>query len=60
MCRREARGVWFYSIGYIYYDNFAHMPAEKNTTYICVTAQKDARAINAADPKCVYKFSPAE
>ena len=46
--------------GYVYYDNFAHMPAEKNTTYICVTAEKDVSGINAADPKWVYKFSPAE
>lgn len=46
--------------GYVYYDNFAHMPAEKNTTYICVTAEKDLNGINAADPKWVYKFSPAE
>lgn len=46
--------------GYVYYDNFAHMPAEKNTTYICVTAEKDVSGINAVDPKWVYKFSPAE
>jgi hypothetical protein len=46
--------------GYVYYDNFAHMPAEKNTTYICVTAERDITSVNAADPKWVYKFSPAE
>jgi hypothetical protein len=46
--------------GYVYYDNFAHMPAEKNTTYICVTAEKDITGVNAADAKWVYKFSPAE
>jgi hypothetical protein len=46
--------------GYVYYDNFAHMPAEKDTTYICVTAEEDVSGINAADPKWVYRFSPAE
>ena len=46
--------------GYVYHDNFAHVPAQKNTTYICVTTEKDVRGVNAADPKWVYKFSPAE
>jgi hypothetical protein len=46
--------------GYLYYEHFAHDQAEKNTTYICVTAEKDVSGIDAADPKWVYKFSPAE
>jgi hypothetical protein len=32
--------------GYVYYDNFAGIPAEKNTTYICVTAEKDCSALS--------------
>ena len=46
--------------GYVYYDNFADMPADRHTTYLCVTTEKDLNGINAADPRWVYKFSPAE
>jgi hypothetical protein len=46
--------------GFIYYDKFAEMPAAQNTTYICVTGEKDLSGINAADPRWGYKFSPAE
>ena len=46
--------------GYVYYDNFAHMPADRHTTYLCVTTEKDPGGINAADPRWVYRFSPAE
>lgn len=48
-------GAWF-----LYYDHFAHVPADRNTTYLCVTKETDPSRINAADPKWTYKFSPAE
>ena len=46
--------------GFIYYENFAHMPADRSTTYLCVTAERDLSKIDAADTKWLYKFSPAE
>jgi hypothetical protein len=48
------------NVGYLYYDNFAHMPPNRHTTYLCVTTEKDVSRIDAADPKWLYKFSPAE
>jgi hypothetical protein len=46
--------------GYVYYDKFAHLPADRDTTYLCVTTLKDVTGIDAADQRWVYRFSPAE
>jgi hypothetical protein len=36
------------------------MPAERHTTYLCVTARKDTEGLDAAGQEWRYKFSPAE
>lgn len=43
--------------GYIYYDHYAHETAAPSDTYICLTTEKDAAGLDAADPKWTYKFS---
>lgn len=47
-------------VGYIYYDNFAHEPANRNTTYLSVTSEKSLTGIDAADSKWTFKHSPAQ
>ena len=45
--------------GYLYYSRFAHQPATPGSTYLCVTSEENVNALDAANPKWHYQYSPA-
>lgn len=46
--------------GWLYYPHAPGEPVRPDDLHICVTAQREIRNINAADPKWVYKASPSD
>ena len=46
--------------GYLYYAKFAHQAPASGDTYLCVTSETTFDHLDAADPKWLYKFSPAK